>query len=367
MGKMDDRIPEFLKRLYDEIIHHKEKRANFVVQKFISITALFGLAFGKIGDLDLTLALFAVPIVSVALDVFISAEDYKVKRVGTFLRIYRFASDPERNWERFINQHRESLAETASLLLTILASVSSAGILLYQNIYKVRTNGEMLFPYWFYFSWLLLVISLIIFIVLFYKKLKKSLPKPHLAEHQARDLLEAPSEDSESQLLDKLMIALILNTGVTKKELLSVEWSDLDYSYQNNKALRIKGIQKTCERIVPYRNENEIEAIIRKLNPSSQTVRGFLFLNHISKSYRPRPEKIDKILEKYPIVVDGAIQTIKADELRVTYARYLYDEGDSLNMIQTKLGCSDIKDVLGFVGPLEILREERRKNTKDQE
>jgi hypothetical protein len=111
---MDKETTEFLKRLYDEIIHHKDKRATFVLQKLVAIAFLFGLGLQESDNYSFTNILFVVPFVSLTLDIFIFAEHYKVKRIGSFLRIYRFASIAERNWEKFVQAHRESGAMVAS-------------------------------------------------------------------------------------------------------------------------------------------------------------------------------------------------------------------------------------------------------------
>ena len=138
---MEENDREFLESLREEVIHHKEKRATFVLRKLAFVAALFGL--GSIESewaIKFHWLLFAVPFISLAFDTYISAEDYKVKRIGTFCRIYRYATSCERSWERFVNQHREPIAVWASLVLTVIAIVASALVLCVQNS-AVRGSG----------------------------------------------------------------------------------------------------------------------------------------------------------------------------------------------------------------------------------
>ena len=355
---MEENVSRFIESLRGEIIHHKDKRATFVLQKLVSIAALFGLGSSKLGDIDLPFLLFAVPFVSLALDVYISAEDYKVKRIGTFFRIYRYATLAERNWERFVNQHRELVAVWASLVLTAIATLASALVLRAQYSKAIDDASTPLWPEWVYLVWVFVSAILTASVFLYYWRLVERLPKPHLLEEQMRELLSAPGEDSPVHLLDKLIIALMLHTGVNKKELVALEIDDL-HQLQNGKlALRVRCGKGHSERLVPYRRPQEIRDIVEKWKEETGITAGPVLRDPASKKLiQIKAHQIDKILGEYPIVVDGAIRTVKANELRRTYARHLYEDGADLMTIQRNLGCTDIKAVLGYIGPIEVQRE----------
>jgi len=364
---MEESVSGFLKSLREEVIHHKDKRATFVLQKLVSVAALFGLGSGKLGSINLPMLLFTVPFVSLALDVYISAEDYKVKRIGTFFRIYRYATPAERNWERFVNQHREPVAVWASLVLTAIAALASAFVLHTQNSEAINTTGTPLWPEGAYWVWAFVAAAFTVGVFVYYWKLMEKLPKPHLLERQVCELVSAPGEDSLAHLRDKLIIILTLNTGITKKELVALEVDDLHQLQNGALALRIRDSTGCSERLVHYRRPQEVLDIVKKWKELAGIAEGLVFPDLASRKPRQmKASQIDKILRKYPIVVDGAIQTVKADELRRTYARYLYEDGADLMTIQRNLGCTDIKAVLGYIGPIAVQRELRQTSFIDQ-
>jgi integrase len=63
---------------------------------------------------------------------------------------------------------------------------------------------------------------------------------------------------------------------------------------------------------------------------------------------------INQTLDKYPVMVDGVLTTVKPHDLRRTYARRLYEEGIAPVVIQQNLGHSDLKTTLGYIGDLSI-------------
>ncbi|MCK6691929.1 MAG: hypothetical protein L6Q97_07485 [Thermoanaerobaculia bacterium] len=128
---------DFLKNLYDEKLRHKEHRHLFVKQKMLYIASLFGLGLIKIKiqetTIETTLLLYLVPVVAMAYDVYILAEDYKVKRIGLFIRISRNIEsnegagtcNEEINWEKWVSNFREPLAAFSSLFMSIFTSIAA--------------------------------------------------------------------------------------------------------------------------------------------------------------------------------------------------------------------------------------------------
>ena len=120
----------FLERLRAEIMHHKDKRTTFILQKMAFITALFGAAALQLTDAMgqqiavLDWVLYLVPFIAISYDIYIYAEDYKVKRVGTFIRtnaaLKTCAGDCEREWETYVAARREPLATYATMVLTMM-------------------------------------------------------------------------------------------------------------------------------------------------------------------------------------------------------------------------------------------------------
>jgi len=121
------RSEEFLKSLYEEKLKHKEHRMALVVQKLLFTIGLFGLGSLTIPALNSDLLLYLIPFVALAYDLYIYAEDYKIKRIGVFVRGQSAtASADEQHWERWVAQRREPLAASASFLLTLVAIGASA-------------------------------------------------------------------------------------------------------------------------------------------------------------------------------------------------------------------------------------------------
>ena len=129
---MNDRTGEVLKSLYEEKMKHKDHRLTLVVQKLTFTAALLGVgSLNLVTDkISLYHVLYLVPFVTLAFDLYIFAEDYKVKRIGRFL-LDEFKTDCEVEalWEKWVAHHREPLAAFASLLVTLAALGSSIIIL----------------------------------------------------------------------------------------------------------------------------------------------------------------------------------------------------------------------------------------------
>ena len=145
----NDNLSKFYEHLHAEILHHKEKRAAFTLQKLAFITALFGLAVFKLWSSDSNLPktfnilVIIIPFVAISYDVYIYAEDYKVKRAGTFLRRHTCASNCisncEKDWELYVqDKHREPLATFATMALTLLTTGMA---------YYVAINLSIIFEY----------------------------------------------------------------------------------------------------------------------------------------------------------------------------------------------------------------------------
>jgi len=81
---------DFLNNLYEEKLLHKKNRHEYVKQKLIFIIGLFSLGSLKtieaVSKIDLSILLYFIPYVASAYDIYIAAEDFKVKRIGTFIR-----------------------------------------------------------------------------------------------------------------------------------------------------------------------------------------------------------------------------------------------------------------------------------------
>lgn len=126
---------DFLRNLNEEKLLHKGHRDAFVKHKLIFIISLFGIGSIEMPELlgtsirilPLNDLLLFIPVVALTFDIFISAEDFKVKRIGVFLRENAITSKEEQQWEEWLTlpKHRESTALFGSITITIVAFLVS--------------------------------------------------------------------------------------------------------------------------------------------------------------------------------------------------------------------------------------------------
>lgn len=117
---------EFAKKLRDEIQSGQSRRHEFCIKKLAFSSGLLGLGSLSIpfGDqqIDLSSLLWLVPIVALAFDFYIVAEDYGVKRAGKFLgKPESGSSEPEQLWEsEFVHAHNNPFASIAFFIVSVV-------------------------------------------------------------------------------------------------------------------------------------------------------------------------------------------------------------------------------------------------------
>jgi hypothetical protein len=135
------RAEKFLEQLCNEKEMHKEHRHALVLRKLTFIIGLFGLGTLGFKDISFMPLLFLVPAIALCYDVFIFAEDFKVHRIGKFVRdkarvkdkpldVAQPFSKVELDWELWLCEadRREPLGYWASLVITCLASGACVAI-----------------------------------------------------------------------------------------------------------------------------------------------------------------------------------------------------------------------------------------------
>ena len=157
----------FLNNLNEEKLMHKQHRHKFTQQKLIFTISLFTLGNVNLGNLNtlgtfnLQFLLYIVPYVALIYDMYIFSEDFKIKRIGSYIRYAynchkRLEELPEfthPHWENYLStlgERREKVAIFANAGLTIISFLFSA-ILLHQDPFDNST---------FYLAWLILTIFL---------------------------------------------------------------------------------------------------------------------------------------------------------------------------------------------------------------
>lgn len=182
-----------------------------------------------------------------------------------------------------------------------------------------------------------------------------------LSSEQASALLAAPGVDTNQDLRDTAVIALMLCTGVREAELSAVDINDLRQRLGGELALHVRDGKGCRERLIPYGELSWVLAIIDSWLDKAGIETGPVFrgLYKGGNKLRPGPlsvRAIEYILVSYPIMVDGELTAVKPHDCRRTYARLLYEAGVDLVAIQQNLGHSDIKTTLGYIGELDADR-----------
>ncbi len=110
----------FYKSLYDEKLKHKEIRNQFIFQKVIFCATLFGVSsFSELSNgINLSYLLTLIPLITFACDCYIYSEDYKVKRIGSFLKNIQCCNS-ENIWEHTVNKFRDKNAAKVSITISI--------------------------------------------------------------------------------------------------------------------------------------------------------------------------------------------------------------------------------------------------------
>lgn len=130
----EERTRIFMKCLYEEKKIHKDHRFLFVQRKLLFIGTLLGISSLRILNpglaIDLDKIVYLIPFIAIAYDIFILAEDFKIKRIGFFLLEKCKFCEEETNWENFVKINREPLAAYGTVLLTVLAFLASVVILI---------------------------------------------------------------------------------------------------------------------------------------------------------------------------------------------------------------------------------------------
>ena len=132
----------FATKLRDEIEATQKRRHDFILKKFTFGGTLLGLgslsvpvSLGK--SITLAPLLYIVPLLAIAYDIYIVAEDYGIKRAGAFLRLQDVPTEnSERMWERFVSRYDRSLAPFGFFIAT-MTFLLAASLLIIQTAYQL--------------------------------------------------------------------------------------------------------------------------------------------------------------------------------------------------------------------------------------
>ena len=182
-----------------------------------------------------------------------------------------------------------------------------------------------------------------------------------LTREQAGQLVRSPGVGSLRGLRDTGLLGTALATGLREAELVGLDVRDLRQALDGEPALHVREGKGSKERLVPWGAQGWclvlLEAWLYRAGIDSGAV--FRGLHRGGGSVRPgrlSRRAVALIVNRYPVVVDGQLRTVKVHDLRRSFARLCYDAGVDPAAIQQNLGHADLRTTMAYVGPLDVER-----------
>jgi site-specific recombinase XerD len=183
-----------------------------------------------------------------------------------------------------------------------------------------------------------------------------------LTREQAEALLAAPGVMPLDALRDTCVIALMLCTGIREAELCALEVVDLRERLGGELALHVRQGKGRKERLIPYGELSWVLAVIDQWLTATHISEGRVFRSfwkgHQSIRGPLTARTVERIVRKYPVMIDGDLTPVAPHDLRRTYAARLYEVGVDLVAIKQNLGHADTRTTLLYIG--ELSADKRR-------
>jgi hypothetical protein len=151
----------FLASLHEEKLRSQERRGTLVLRKLTWVTGLFAIGSLKVtslgtATLDFILILYVVPVVSIVFDLYITGENYGVKRMGAFVRQH-MPEEYEGIWEAWLRDKRDVFSRYALPLSSLVVLTVSCLILMI-------ADGDAEQTPWVVVLWAIANLSAILFV-----------------------------------------------------------------------------------------------------------------------------------------------------------------------------------------------------------
>jgi hypothetical protein len=170
-SRKQNAVSVFHQSLYEEKNIHKEHRNDFVKMKMVFIATVFGVSSLSIGtkQIDLFYLLLLIPLLCFSTDIYILAEDYKIKRIGKYIREYpKYFDDDEILWEDLLHKNADRMREKCGKANSFIVSgfFCMCGAFLYLVFSNIRIEDIFLFNSYASIGFIIYFIELTIFIVI---------------------------------------------------------------------------------------------------------------------------------------------------------------------------------------------------------
>jgi integrase/recombinase XerD len=179
-----------------------------------------------------------------------------------------------------------------------------------------------------------------------------------LTRSEARELLNLPDAATLAGTRDRAIIAMLLCTGIREAELCSLEVVDLRQKLQGELALHVRFGKGRKARLVPYGALDwclpMVAQWLRRADIHGGPVFRGLRKGDTVRKAALNERTVEKILARYPIIIDDRLRVVEPHDCRRTYARWLYDAGVKVDGIRQNLGHESIEMTFRYIGPPDL-------------
>lgn len=136
---------DFLKDLRTEIAASQLRRVNYIRLKLGAIVGIFGLGSARFNSLPTDFLLCLTPLVVFVFDLYITGEDFAIKRAGRFILYNPCVPGEEKRWERTVRENRNPVAPFAHLITSLIFLGIAA-------LYLLHIQAQYPIYYWAWFA-----------------------------------------------------------------------------------------------------------------------------------------------------------------------------------------------------------------------
>ena len=179
-----------------------------------------------------------------------------------------------------------------------------------------------------------------------------------LKPYQVEALVQAPGISSLRGLRDTALMVLMVCTGIRAVEAADVRVDDLRQHLSDELSLQVREGKGLKQRLIPYGPLDWCLVYVEGWMQQANIRSGPVFRGILRDGKTVRPEGIgtwtvNAMMNRYPILIDGDLRSVKPHDLRRTYARNAYDFGMDLERIRQNLGHTGLQTTQTYIGQLD--------------
>lgn len=179
-----------------------------------------------------------------------------------------------------------------------------------------------------------------------------------LTPNQVTALLDKIDVTTIKGLRDAALIALAVCTGLREGELVDLVVNDLRQTVDSILGVLVRQGKGDKQRFVPYGSLDACLVIVDKWLQVANIESGLVFRS-ITKGGKVKDgglqtRDIERMLKRTTTIIDGELRSVRAHDLRRTYAKNLYQSGTDIVAIQQNLGHANMATTLHYIGDVDM-------------